>query len=100
MVNCWRFFEPQRVSSLGGLTASIDSTEDYIYFFKAPIYDLREVAIPEMVHKMKVVPSTIGVSELEVDPMCSAWAIHKNGSMGYMYTLTEVEFKNWLEMQK
>lgn len=64
MVNCWRFFEPQRESSLGGLTVSIDSTEDYIYFFKAPIYNLREVAIPEMAHKIKFMPITIGVSAL------------------------------------
>lgn len=77
----------------------IVTSEDYIYFFKAPAYDLREVAIPEMIHEIKFVPSSRGASELEVDPMCSAWAIHKEGSMGNMHTLTEVEFKDWLKTQ-
>ena len=84
----------------GGNVRLLVTSEDYIYFFRAPAYDLREVAIPEMIHEIKFVPSSVGQSELVVDPMCSAWAIHKDGSMGNMFTLTEVEFKDWLKTQQ
>jgi len=72
------------------------TSEDYIYFFRVPDFDLRESAIPDLVHEIAFIPDRIGVSELEVDPMCSAWAIHKDGSMGDMHTLSEKDFKDWL----
>jgi heme/copper-type cytochrome/quinol oxidase subunit 2 len=73
------------------------TSADYIYFFRVPDFSLRESAIPELTHEINFIPDHTGVSKLEVDPMCSAWSIHKDGSMGEMYTLSENEFKNWLE---
>ena len=71
------------------------TSNDYIYFFRVPDYGLRESAIPDLIHEINFVPNRIGVSELEVDPMCAAWDIRKKGSMGNMHVLSENEFKNW-----
>lgn len=75
------------------------TSEDYIYFFRVPDFDLRESAIPDLTHETKFVPDHTGLSKLEVDPMCSAWAIHKDGSMGNMHILGENKFKNWQAKQ-
>ncbi|MFK7911414.1 MAG: hypothetical protein AB8F34_12560, partial [Akkermansiaceae bacterium] len=58
------------------------TSEDYIYFFRVPDYKLRQAAIPDLNYEIKYTPNQIGLSKLEVDPMCSAWSIHKDGSMG------------------
>lgn len=75
------------------------TSEDYIYFFRVSEFGLREVAIPDLIHEITFVSSSVGVSELEVDPMCSAWEIHKDGSMGNMNILSEKDFKSWLGRQ-
>lgn len=71
------------------------TSDDYIYFFRVPDFGLRESAIPELTHEINFVPGHTGVSKLEVDPMCSAWAFHKDGSMGNMHILSENKFKDW-----
>ena len=75
------------------------TSDDYIYFFRVPDFDLREVAIPDLTHEIQFFPDHGGVSKLEVDPMCSAWTLHKDGSMGNIHILSENEFKNWQAKQ-
>lgn len=75
------------------------TSSDYIYFFRVPDFALRECAIPDLMHEINFVPDHSGVSKLEVDPMCSAWDMHKEGSMGEMYILGQDEYKNWQKKQ-
>jgi heme/copper-type cytochrome/quinol oxidase subunit 2 len=84
---------------LGCAVKLLVTSEDYIYFFRVPDFGLRESAIPDLIHEINFAPNHTGVSELEVDPMCSAWDMHKDGSMGNMHILSEDDFKNWQKKQ-
>ncbi|NNC88154.1 MAG: hypothetical protein HKN82_06800 [Akkermansiaceae bacterium] len=84
----------------GRLVKLLITSDDYIYFFRVPDYRLREAAIPDLVHEISFEPEKIGVSELEVDPMCSARFIHQDGSMGRMHTLGETDFVGWLRKRQ
>jgi|TARA_B110000908_G_C10103469_1_gene379690 heme/copper-type cytochrome/quinol oxidase subunit 2 len=72
------------------------TSDDYIYFFRVPDYKLRQAAIPDLVHEIPFEPDRIGVSNLEVDPICSPWFIHQDSSMGNMHIWAKKDFVKWL----
>lgn len=68
-----------------GYRVRLDVTsEDYLYAFRAPDFDLREVAVPGMNFSIDFRPDRSGRFELEVDPMCGFDFLHANRPMGHV----------------
>ena len=68
-----------------GYRVRLDVTsEDYLYAFRAPDFDLREVAVPGMSFSIEFRPDRSGRFELEVDPMCGFDFLHANRAMGHV----------------
>ena len=75
-----------------GYKVRLDVTsEDYLYAFRAPELELREVAVPGMSFSINFISDRAGRFELEVDPMCGFDFLHANRTMGYVVVADTVD---------
>lgn len=75
------------------------SSDDYIYIFNLPEFGIREIAVPEMVHRVRFQANLRQEISLITDPLCGLRLLH-DGKMGHASILSGAEFLDWFEQTK
>lgn len=75
------------------------TSRDYVYIMTLPMYGQREIAVPDMTHRVSFTPEEKVETALPVDPMCGAGIIHKE-AMGWLKVESPAQFHRWLSRQK
>ena len=79
-----------------GRTVDLKLTStDYIYTLKLPELELEEIAVPELVHTLRVDADRVGSYQLLSDPMCAIRFSHDE-EMGRMQIEEARVFQDWL----
>ena len=71
------------------------TSTDYIYTLKLPELELEEIAVPELVHTLRVDADRVGSYQLLSDPMCAIRFSHDK-EMGRMQIEETRVFQDWL----
>lgn len=72
------------------------TSEDYIYTFRAPELNLKEVAVPELTFTIYFTPNKPGRYDLKVDPLCGFAFFHDNDVMAQMVIEPASDVQKWL----
>ena len=79
-----------------GRTVDLKLTStDYIYTLKLPELELEEIAVPELVHTLRVDADRVGSYQLLSDPICAIRFSHDE-EMGRMQIEETRVFQDWL----
>lgn len=75
------------------------TSRDYVYIMTLPMYGQREIAVPDMTHRLSFTPEEQMGTALPIDPMCGAGIFHKE-AMGWLKVESPAQFRRWLSRQK
>ena len=70
------------------------TSEDYIYLFSLPPYGLREIAVPDLTHKLLCHTTTVKEFDLMVDPLCG-FRFYHDEVMGHVSIAPLKDFNVW-----
>ena len=71
------------------------TSTDYIYTLSLPELELEEIAVPELVHTLRIDADRVGSYRLLSDPMCAVRFSHDK-EMGRMRIEETAAFQGWL----
>ncbi|GIT30378.1 MAG: hypothetical protein Ct9H300mP1_24240 [Planctomycetaceae bacterium] len=71
------------------------TSTDYIYTLSLPELQLEEIAVPELVHILRVDAARAGSYQLLSDPMCAVRFSHDE-EMGRLKIEDDSAFQDWL----
>tara|TARA_B100000029_G_scaffold192704_1_gene190783 strand:+ start:1176 stop:1691 length:516 start_codon:yes stop_codon:yes gene_type:complete len=71
------------------------TSTDFIYTLSLPEMELKEIAVPELVHTMRIDAQQVGSYRLLSDPMCAVRFSHDE-EMGRMEVEDAEAFRDWL----
>jgi len=75
------------------------ASEDYIYTMSLPPYGLREIAVPDLIHKLVFHTKTWEEFDLLVDPLCS-FRFYHDEVMGRVSIAPRRDFSTWFGLSK
>ena len=73
------------------------TSDDYLYTFSLPDFDLKEVAVPEMIFTLELQPKKSGTFQLRGDQFCG---YAHSSLLGELVVLEPQEFKTWFQCSK
>ena len=69
-------------------------SKDFIYMLSNDELALKQMAIPELIRKTKLIANKPGVYELAADPLCGWRQLHDD-LMGRVIIQSKEDFKGW-----